>query len=484
MENKPHILLIMADQLRADCIGITGHPLIKTPNIDYLANQGILFENSYTTSPLCVPARISMTTGLYPHNSNLWQNDSTVPLDSDTYMHSLKESGYTTCSIGKNHLYPMENCNLYLNHPNYNLIGFDHIEDMSGTWGIIEGKSIYTDYLEHLDLKTNLSKYLKDLEDKPDLVRRFIAEPLPIESKHYIDSFIEQRVSKYVNEYDSDKPSFVYVGFQGPHEPWDAPEEYKKYPFDLIPDPIPEKSQGDWLSEESQKYQTYAQYYQPSHPDQLKEITAAYLGKTAMIDESIGQILKTYEQKGWLENTYVILSSDHGEMLGDLGRLSKSVFYESAIKIPMIIRIPETSDYKPLRGTTRQHFTELIDIHATLLDISGSQMWKHQDSISMLGQDKRNDVLSEVHVHYMLRSDEWKIVVGKNGNSLQLFDLQNDPLEQINLCGNEQYKTAELEMRSKLLNRLTKTTYRSGELDPELSSHFINHDDTENPHKL
>ena len=105
-------------------------------------------------------------------------------------------------------------------------------------------------------------------------------------------------------------------------------------------------------------------------------------------------------------------------------------------------------------------------------------MWEHQDSISMLGPDKRNDVLSEVHVHYMLRNDKWKIVVGKNGNSLQLFDMQNDPLEQINLCGNEKYKQAELEMRSNLLNRLTKTTYRSGDLDPELSSHFINPDDT------
>ena len=478
MPNKPHILLIMADQLRSDCIGITGHPLVKTPNIDYLANQGILFENAYTTSPLCVPARISMTTGLYPHNSNLWQNDSTLPLDSDTYMHRLKESGYTTCSIGKNHLYPMENCNLYLNHPNYNMIGFDHIEDMSGTWGIIEGKSIYTDYLENLDLKNNLSKYLKDLEDKPDLVRRFIAEPLPIEPENYIDSFIGRRVSHYVDEYESDQPSFVYVGFQGPHEPWDAPEKYKRYPLDSIPEPIPEKPQGDWLSEESKNYHTYAQYYQPSHPNQLKEITAGYFGKIAMIDESIGQILKTYEQKGWLENTYIILSSDHGEMLGDLGRLSKSVFYESATKIPMIIRIPETSDYKPLRGTKRNQFTELIDIHATLLDISESRMWEHQDSMSMLGPDKRHDVLSEVHVHYMLRNDKWKIVVGKNGNSLQLFDMQNDPLEQMNLCGNEKYKQAELEMRSNLLNRLTKTTYRSGDLDPELSSHFINPDDT------
>ena len=484
MPNKPHILLIMADQLRSDCIGITGHPLVKTPNIDYLATQGILFENAYTTSPLCVPARISLTTGLYPHNSNLWQNDSTLPLDSDTYMHRLKESGYTTCSIGKNHLYPMENCNLYLNHPNYNMIGFDHIEDMSGTWGIIEGKSIYTDYLENLDLKNNLSKYLKDLEDKPDLVRRFIAEPLPIEPENYIDSFIGRRVSQYVEEYESDQPSFVYVGFQGPHEPWDAPEKYKRYPLDSIPEPIPEKPQGDWLSEESKNYHTYAQYYQPSHPNQLKEITAGYFGKIAMIDESIGQILKTYEQKGWLENTYIILSSDHGEMLGDLGRLSKSVFYESATKIPMIIRIPESSDYKPLRGTKRNQFTELIDIHATLLDISESRMWEHQDSISMLGPDKRNDVLSEVHVHYMLRNDKWKIVVGKNGNSLQLFDMQNDPLEQINLCGNEKYKQAELEMRSNLLNRLTKTTYRSGDLDPELSSHFINPDDTENPHTL
>ena len=205
--------------------------------------------------------------GLYPHNSNLWQNDAIVPLDADTYMHRLRDRGYRTASFGKNHLYPMENCDLYANEPSYHAIGFDHVEDMSGTWGIIEGKSVYTDYLESLGLHERLARYLKELEDKSDEVRRFIAEPLPIAAEHYIDAFIARRVEKYLAEYDLDQPSFVYVGFQGPHEPWDAPQSYvDMHLVDQVPDPIPEKPQGDWLPDRSREYQVWAQYYQPKRP--------------------------------------------------------------------------------------------------------------------------------------------------------------------------------------------------------------------------
>ena len=101
--------------------------MLRTPHVDSLAREGV-------GSPLCVPARLSLVTGLYPHNSNLWQNDATCPLDADTFMNRLRASGYRTCSIGKNHLYPMEK-DLYAHEDSYRQIGFDHIEDMSGTWG-------------------------------------------------------------------------------------------------------------------------------------------------------------------------------------------------------------------------------------------------------------------------------------------------------------------------------------------------------------
>ena len=488
--NSPHILLILTDQQRADCLSCAGHPMLKTPNMDRLAAEGVRFSNCFTTSPLCVPARISLAMGLYPHNSNIWQNDAEVPTDADTYIRRLRDKGYHTASIGKNHLYSMEGCDLYANEENFKAIGFDYIEDMSGTWGVIDGKdvrgskdrgnndrakSVYTDHLKSLGLLKPLQEYLKKLDTKPDRQRRFIAEPLPIPAEHYIDSFIADRVEKHIEQYSEDKPTFMYVGFQGPHEPWDAPQEYvDQYDIDNIPDPILEKIEGDWLTERSRKYHKYAQYFQPERPRALKEITASYFGKIALIDDSIGRILAAYERKGWLDNTVVLFASDHGEMLGDHARLSKSMFYESALRVPLIVRMPGNKT----PGKVHDGFVETVDIHATLLEAAGCEPWKHQDSISLLPLmngtvDKiRNDVLSEVHVHYMLRTENWKIVVGKDGRTLQLFDLKKDPLEQVNLCEHPDYKEQEMEMRSRLLMRIVRDTFRDGAQDPELSSHI------------
>lgn len=475
MPERPHILFLFTDQQRADCMGCAGHPMLATPNMNRLAAEGVRFERCYTTSPLCVPARISIAMGLYPHNSNLWQNDATVPLDADTYMKRLREAGYRTCTIGKNHLYPMENCDMYANEPSLRAIGFDHVEDLSGTWGIIAGKSLYTDCLEAQGKLTRVQRYLKELEDKPDEVRRFVAEPLPgLEADDYIDAFIGRRVEKYVDEYDGDGPSFVFAGFQGPHEPWDAPAEYAdRFDPDEIGDFIPEKPDGEWLPQRSREYQKWAQYYQPDRPRAGKEIAASYFGKIAQIDDAIGGILAAYERKGWLENTVVILSSDHGEMLGNLARLSKSIFYESASHVPLIVRLPGGV----CASEVRDGFVETIDIHATVLDAAGVTPWKHTDSKSLLPMatgavaEIRDDVLSEVHVHTMLRTEEWKIVVGRDGRTLQLFDMKKDPLEQTNLCEHPDYREHELEMRSRLLARIMTNTLRAGDVDPEHSGH-------------
>ncbi len=473
-EKSPHILFILTDQQRADCMGCAGHPLLQTPQMDRLAAEGVHFTNCFTTSPLCVPARLSLATGLYPNNSNLWQNDSTCPLDADTYVQRLRRCGYRTCSIGKNHLFPMENCDLYANEPLYRQIGFDHIEDLSGTWGIIGGRSIYTEHLEKLGLLDGVRQYLGELEGKPDQERRFVAEALPLPAGQYIDPFIAGRVEKYLAAYQHDQPSFVYVGFQGPHEPWDAPDEDAgRYPIDRIADPIPEVEDGDWLPERSHRYQRWAQYYQPEDPAAGKRIAARYFGKIAQVDAAIAGILEAYQRKGWLDHTVVVFASDHGEMLGDLGRLSKSVFYESALRVPLIIRLPGC----PRAGTVCQANVETIDLYSTLVDIAGGEPNQRCDSASLLpllrGETDRGreDVLSEVHAHYMLRTREWKLVVGRDGQTLQLFDLEHDPLEQSNLCGHPQYAERELEMRSRLLTRITLNTYRPGTIDAEYSGH-------------
>ena len=442
--------------------------------MDRLAAEGVRFTNGFTTSPLCVPARISLATGLYPHNSNLWQNDATLPTDADTYMNRLRAGGYLTATIGKNHLYPMENCDLHANEPDLHEVGFDHVEDLSGTWAVIGGTSVYTDWLARRGLLEPLRDYLRKLEAKPDEVRRYVAEPLPIPADDYIDAFIAQRVEQYLHQYDSARPSFVYVGFQGPHEPWDAPDCYaQRYKPDEIPAAIPELPPGEWLPPRSLEYQRWAQYYPPPNPQSLAGISARYFGKISQIDDSIGRILAAYERKGWLQDTVVIFTSDHGEMLGDLNRLSKSVFYESALRVPLVVRMPAGAG----AGTTCPALVETIDVHATILEAAGCEIGPHKDCRSLLPliggevEEIRRDVLGEVHAHYMLRTREWKLVVGRDGSTLQLFDLRRDPLEQSNLCGHPEFAAAELEMRSRLLGRITRDTLRSGHMDPEFSGH-------------
>lgn len=417
---------------------------------------------------------MTIATGLYPHNSNMWQNDSECPADADTYMRRLQGAGYRTCAIGKNHLFDMENCDLYATAPKYRAIGFDHIEDLSGTWGVIGGRSLYTDHLEQHGLMQRLREYLRQLEAQPDQVRRFVAEPLPIPAEHYIDAFIADRVARYVDGYDSSRPSFVFAGFQGPHEPWDAAAEYtERYPLDCIPDPIPEKADGAWLPARSRRYQRWAQYYQPRQVEDGKRIAASYFGKIAQIDDSVGRILAAYARKGWLDDTLILFASDHGEMLNDLGRLSKSVFYESALRVPLIVRPPGGID----GGRLCQGLVETVDLHATILDAAAAEANPVADGRSLMPLVRgvtgsvRDDALSEVHVHYMLRTDAWKLVVGRDGRTLQLFDLDTDPHEQCNLCGHPDYGNRELELRSRLLERIAGATCRPGRFDPEYSGH-------------
>lgn len=475
MSNQPHILFILTDQQRADCLSVAGHPTLATPNMDRLAAEGTRFTQCYTTSPLCVPARMSMMNGLYPHNSNQWQNATEMPLDANTFTRQLQQRGYKTCGIGKHHLYPMyseESFDLREHDDKYRAIGFDQIEETGGVWPIKGCTSSYTDYLAELSLYEPLVNYLNNLAAKPEEVRRYTAEALPIPAEAYMDAYIARRVETYVDNYDEGKPSFVYAGFQGPHEPWDAPDEYAdRIDPSLVSDPIPELEPGDWLPERSRKYQRWAQYYPPKNRAALNGIIKRYCGKIAQIDDGIGRILAAYERKGWLENTVIIFGSDHGEMLGDLNRISKSVCYDSAVHVPLIVRLPHASH----PGAECPALVETIDIHGTILELAGCPIDKDKDCLSLLPlitQSRasiRNDVLAEVHTHYMLRTDAWKIVIGRDGETDLLFDLKSDPLEQRNLCGHPDYRPLELEARSRLLTRIAGSTYRPGTVDPGVS---------------
>lgn len=471
--SRPHILFFYLDQLRADFLGCSGHPAIRTPNIDRLAAEGVRFANAYTTSPLCCPARHTLARGLYPHNSNCWMDPDCLDADADTYMKRLQAGGYRTAMIGKAHFYWQEAVDLKPYEPYMHALGFDDLYEAGGTWSNVGAETVYVDYLKEHGLRETFERYYSKLDAMDDVERRFTAEAGPLAPEHVIDSWAGRTTCEYVRDYDDGKPSFVFVGFQGPHEPWDAPGRYATmYDPDDMPDPIEELPFGDWHPERCRKYHRYAQYFQPDDPCKIKEVRANYCGKVSLIDDQIGAVLAAYEEKGWLDNTVVILASDHGDALGDHNRISKSMFFEGMCHIPMMIRLPGGLSGKVVDG-----LVESVDLYPTILELAGCQAPAFHDGLSLLPPARgevdaiRDDVLGEVHVQTMIRTKTAKYVADRSGESLQLFDLEADPLEQTNLVGHPDYKRLEADMRDRLLRRLLSGTYIMGDRDPSFSAH-------------
>jgi choline-sulfatase len=474
--DRPHLLVLFADQLRADSVGCAGHPVIRTPNIDRLAEEGVRFTHAFTTSPICCPARHSLATGLYPHNSNAWMDPDCMAPGTDTYMRRLQDIGYRTCLVGKAHFYDQENVDLKPYEAFMRSLGFEDLFETGGSWSNVGAQTIYDDYLKQVGggLDDKLYSYYRRLDALPDVDRRFIAEASPLPAEHVLDSFIGKTAVEYIDGYDDDRPSFLFVGFQGPHEPWDAPEPYASmYDPDDFTDPIPETEPGDWVPRAAREYARYAQYFQPERPHAIKEVRANYCGKVTLIDDWVGRILDAYRRKGWLENTVVIFASDHGDMLGDLNRISKSMFFESSVRVPMIVRLPNAER----RSAVSDALVELIDLYPTILEAADCPIPKFRDGQSLIplvrGEvgEIRSDVLGEVHVHTMLRDRSYKYVVGEDGKGLQLFDLESDSLEQKNLVGHPDYEQIERRMRDRLLVRLLESQHHSTERDPSFSAH-------------
>ncbi len=239
---QPDILLIMADQFNPRCMGCAGDPVIKTPHLDRLAREGALFDNCYTNSPVCMPARISLATGRYPHEHGCWMNFvDRFPPDQITLFDDLTEAGYFTAKTGKFHY--------------------------------------FTD--------TNLEDHL--------------------------DSFIARRAIEFLETAPRDRPFFHFISFPGPHSPVDAVGPYATM-YDPAKIPMPPNVPGGG----SQGLRRYSE-------QEVRQTRAFYYGKISLIDRWIGEILRTLQERGTLDNTLIIFTADHGDMMGAHKRFGKVV---------------------------------------------------------------------------------------------------------------------------------------------------------------
>lgn len=449
----PNILILMPDQMRADCLSCGGHPVIETPNLDRLAAEGVRFPHTYTTSPICMPARSSFLSGLFCHNHGQWSNYGRLPATADTYARRLRAAGYHTCHIGKAHLYPhRRGHHLREEEPFMHALGWADVLETTGPHATCTTKSILTDHWERQGLfETFLNDYIR--RGKEGGVAAVWPSPLP--PGETLDDFVGRTACEYLESYDRPEPWLVFVGFGGPHEPWDPPVEWAaRYEGRAMNPAQPPPPSKPWLTSEAAAYRArVAQRERPLPEATVAKIRALYYAKISHIDDWIGRIRQVIERRGWADQTAVVVWSDHGEMLGDRNLYHKTFFYEPSVRVPLILRLPDRSG----AGTVRPHLVSLVDLAPTLLEIGGAEPRKREFGKSLLPLVRDPDLLhhdfvcSEIHFRTLIRDQRYKMVVGTGAEVLELYDMAEDPQETRNLVGHPGCEMLTRQLRERLL---------------------------------
>ncbi len=455
----PPILILMCDQQRADAMSCAGTPLLETPNMDRIAAEGVRFANACTVSPVCMPARASFVSGIYPHNHGMWRNRGELPADDETFFHHLQRMGYHVAYVGKSHFYDHGHMDLRDREPWMKRRGIDTVFETTGPWATCSGRSFVTD---HWESKGLWKTFKEDYEKRRQTGSWNSTWPSPLPEDEFLDVHIGRKAVQVVDGYAEDRPLCLFVGFGGPHEPWDPPGRFAELydptdcPVGIPPEPLP-----DTLPDHARE-RLRAGRVDEVDEEQARKIHALYYGKVALLDDWFGEILAAYGRKGWLDDALVVHWSDHGEMLGDHGRLHKSVFYESALNIAMTVRWPGHVE----GGAVSDALVETIDVFPTLLEAVGAEpsqrclgrsLWpclRHPSA------EIREDVLSEIHDTTMIRTRRWKYACDAQGRGYMLFDLESDPQETSNLIGTPDAAPVEAEMRARLLDRILSTQVR------------------------
>lgn len=447
---KPNILYIFTDQLRADALGFRSGGEVITPHLDRLAEDGVAFTRFLSNAPICVPARSALMTGLLPRENGVWSNRAAGDPAGPSHVRNVREAGYRTAVIGKTHLWrhgPGPRTGRHVREMDHVLAewGFDERIEISDP---METRSMYCNYTDHLESLGLLEAQQRFIAEWADAGYRrgnptpWTQQPAPVPEGEDIDSFVGRKAVEWISAYAADAPFYLQVQFTGPHDPYDGPYPYRaRYlESDIDPgldaDPLPD------IQVPMDRIRTLP----PATTAERQRWRVAYYANVTLIDEWIGQVLEALERRGMLADTWVVFTSDHGEMLGDHRLWSKAVWYDAAVRVPLVVRPP--ADAAGTRGWATDALSEQIDVPATILDIAGAEPLEDSLGRSLApavlgdadGFPGKEAVLSELFGETTLITDRAKLTVkAETDEPRLLFDLEEDPQEMRNGVGEARY---------------------------------------------
>ncbi len=449
-----NILLITTDQQRFDTIHAAGNPHILTPHLDWLFDDGIYFSNAYSDCPVCMPARATIMTGRYAYSHGLTGNRGDVrPMEPATTLPGvLTRAGYQTCAIGKMHFHPLR-CHY----------GFERME-------ILE--HYYRDMARHPERGRPMEHGLGQNEMEPVIST--------VHENHSLTHWTIERSIDFLETRDDTRPFFLWTSIAKPHPPFDPCRNYwDLYETDALPLPI----RGDW----SARWEDVPPGYLAATFDlnmahrfddrRWRAIRRAYYACITQLDYALGLLFARLRELGLFENTLILFTSDHGEMLGDHHMGAKSVPFEGSSHIPLLARLPHGSwDRNAVRGLRCGALTALADIYPTCLAFAGATPPPdvRLDGLDLLaaarGEAERERLIGECGPYHFVREGRWKYCYEARGGAQLLFDLESDPLEQHDLIRAGAAVEVAHRLREALIARLAASgsdLVREGRLVPK-----------------
>lgn len=450
--NRPNVVLICADQWRGDCLSGAGHPVVRTPHLDALAARGARFDRAYSATPSCIPARAALMTGAAQDTHGRVGYEEGVPWSYPvTLAREFGRHGYQTHAVGKMHV-----------HPERERLGFDEVVLHDGYLSCSRAGTrraeLYDDYLPWLRQQSQdaAADYFAHGVDCNSVVAR----PWDKAESLHPTSWITSMGLRFLDRRDPGSPFLLMLSYHRPHPPYDPPAwAFQEFLDREIDEPVI----GDW----TQVWEHHRQDHRPdayvAHYDAetVRRARAAYYASIRHVDLQLNRFLTGLVEHGLADDTWVLFTSDHGEMLGDHHMYRKAYPYEGSARVPLVLAGPGS---KP--GVVCDDVVELRDVLPTLLDCAGLAVPDSVDGRSLLplAQGGPHPVREWLHGEHELLGesfqwvvdDRWKYIWLSGSGREQLFDLRKDPRETRDLVATPAGESAAVleRLRARLVGAL------------------------------
>ena len=428
MTERPNIVLIQVDQWRGDCLSVAGHPVAHTPTLDALALDGVRFARAYSSTPICIPARSALMTGLSARSHGRVGYEDGVPWNYRTTLGGeFTRHGFQTEAVGKLHAFPERS-----------RLGFEHVvlHDGYGLAWRRRNRDLgdVDDYLPWLRAQTSRTE-ADDFEHGIHC-NSHVARPWPLAEHLHPTNWVTMHGIDFLRRRDSTRPFFLYLSYHRPHPPYDPPA----WAFEqFIGTEMPPPPVGDWVDRFEGLENPFCANTARGRlrPDILQRARAGYYGHLSHIDQQINRFLWALRERDLWKNTWICFTSDHGELLGDHHFFHKSLPYEGSARVPLLLRGPAGA--KMPAGIVNDAVVEQRDILPTLLAAAGLPAPAGIDGHSLLGCARNPDASVRDYLHgetathggsvqWLTDGREKYVWFSADGHE-QLFDLRVDPQE-------------------------------------------------------